>query len=706
DGILDVPFCLHQDNAGVARSMIDDTGRLAWARTGAMPVLATRSPVATVTSERLIGMLRHTARAHDHQAALSRDAATVPVGEVPFRIAIVGSGPRGLAVTERLAARLAAGRPGREVEIAIIDKVHVGAGRVWRPDQDESFLMNTPCDEVTMFSGPPGEGPARAGAGPSLGQWLAGVGAETGAFAPRAVYGRYLSFCLDAVEAYLPASVILRRVRGEVTAVEPAGTGWRLSLSGAQTLSADRVVLATGHPVTEIPADQNALSGAGASYIRGDCAADMPLATIAPGSTVAVIGMGLTFYDVMAALTTGRGGRFSDDGQGGLRYVPSGREPVLVAGSRSGLPVPARGLNQKSPGWRYAARLFTPRRIAALREAGPLDFRADVWPWLNAEMQLVYYATAVRGRRGTEAEREVADAVVRDILTAGASAAESVARDHARRAGADLDALGPLDVDRLARPFAGARFGTAGEFTARLSAAITEDIAEARLGNYHGPRKAALDVLRDTRGTIRAAVDYGGLTATSHRRHFLGWFVPLSSFLAAGPPLFRLQETLALLDAGILEIAGPSTRFTAAASGRFTVSSPQVAASERECDLLLDARIPAPDIQRDQAPLARQLTGSGLWTSWANRSGGEPLDTGGVAVTDAPYHPVSAVGGAVDGLYVLGIPAEGPRWFMQVGSARPGPWTQFTADADAIAADILAHVSRGRAPVALRAGQR
>jgi methylaspartate mutase epsilon subunit len=60
----------------------------------------------------------------------------------------------------------------------------------------------------------------------------------------------------------------------------------------------------------------------------------------------------------------------------------------------------------------------------------------------------------------------------------------------------------------------------------------------------------------------------------------------------------------------------------------------------------------------------------------------------------------------VDGLYVLGIPAEGPRWFMQVGSTRPGPWTQFTADADAIAADILAHVSRGPAPIALRAGQR
>jgi methylaspartate mutase epsilon subunit len=42
----------------------------------------------------------------------------------------------------------------------------------------------------------------------------------------------------------------------------------------------------------------------------------------------------------------------------------------------------------------------------------------------------------------------------------------------------------------------------------------------------------------------------------------------------------------------------------------------------------------------------------------------------------------------------LGIPSEGQRWFMQVGSARPGPWTDFTGDADAIARDALAALPR------------
>jgi hypothetical protein len=39
---------------------------------------------------------------------------------------------------------------------------------------------------------------------------------------------------------------------------------------------------------------------------------------------------------------------------------------------------------------------------------------------------------------------------------------------------------------------------------------------------------------------------------------------------------------------------------------------------------------------------------------------------------------------------VLGIPTEHTRWFTQVGSGRPQVWTGFTADADAIAADLLA----------------
>lgn len=43
-------------------------------------------------------------------------------------------------------------------------------------------------------------------------------------------------------------------------------------------------------------------------------------------------------------------------------------------------------------------------------------------------------------------------------------------------------------------------------------------------------------------------------------------------------------------------------------------------------------------------------------------------------------------------MYVLGIPTESTRWFMQVGIGRPGPWGEFFRDADAIAMAALSEL--------------
>jgi methylaspartate mutase epsilon subunit len=44
-GYLDVPYCLHPDNAGRSRSYLDRDGRLHWSQTGSMPVRAETRPV-------------------------------------------------------------------------------------------------------------------------------------------------------------------------------------------------------------------------------------------------------------------------------------------------------------------------------------------------------------------------------------------------------------------------------------------------------------------------------------------------------------------------------------------------------------------------------------------------------------------------------------------------------------------------------------
>jgi methylaspartate mutase epsilon subunit len=69
-GILDVPYCLHEDNAGQARGALAADGRLVWARTGRMPIDA--GPAADeepVSSSALLAALRFTADRYDRAAA-------------------------------------------------------------------------------------------------------------------------------------------------------------------------------------------------------------------------------------------------------------------------------------------------------------------------------------------------------------------------------------------------------------------------------------------------------------------------------------------------------------------------------------------------------------------------------------------------------------------------------------------------------------
>ncbi|WP_232666702.1 FAD/NAD(P)-binding protein [Pseudonocardia sp. TRM90224] len=610
----------------------------------------------------------------------------------PYRIVVVGSGPRGLSVLERLAARLAdppvepLGR--RPIELCVIDDVQLGCGRIWRTDQPDWFLMNTIAEEVSAFSGPPDDGPVRPGAGPSLAQWWSVDDPDfpgPGSFASRARYGRYMGMVLASIRAALPASVRLREVLDRVIDLEPEGDRYRLTLVGNEQLVADRVVLVTGHATPEPFGPEAGLAefaGAhpGLRYLVGDSAADMPLDAVPAGSAVGVIGLGLSFYDVLAAFTLGRGGRFTDDGRGGLTYHRSGEEPVIVAGSRGGMPVPARGRNQKHHNHRYTTVLCTVERARNGKPHGAVEFGADVLPWLIAEVELVYRATALRRAAGPEAGAAFRDAVV----AAARSGLPDVPAIAAAHGAPDLPRI---DLDRLARPFRGRSFRDPDGFHAALLGHLRQDLVEAEDGNVGSPLKAALDVLRDTRGLIRELVDFGGLTPRSHRDEFLGWYQHRVAFLAAGPPRIRLYQFVALVEAGVLRIAGPATSFAADADrGRFVVSSPQVAGSDVEVDTLVDARIPIPALHRDPSPFTTALRARGIWTGYCNGT----FETGGVAVTGSPYHPIGRSGEPAAGLYVLGIPTEHTRWFMQGGSSRPGFWTDFVRDADAIAADALA----------------
>lgn len=621
-----------------------------------------------------------------------RDNLSACSGPSCQRIAIVGSGPRGLSVLERLSARLAAGEAEnwKHIHLFLIDAVEVGGGRIWRSGQPPWFLMNTVAGEISAYSGPPDGGPTRPGAGPSFAQWWEAAEPGNGRAndcAPRALYGRYLSELLDAAERSLPDNTTLWRVEGRVYELGRAGCGYRLAFADGRRLQVDRAVLVTGHSAPRLSGNPRRLRSFSDShprlrYIAGDSAADMALDDIATGNTVGVIGMGLTFYDVMAALTVGRGGAFYESGTG-LQYEPSGREPLLVAGSRSGMPQPARGRNQKGPHYVYRPVFFRPELVRRDAPGHKIDFRRDILPRLMAEVNFVYLSTALRERSGAQA-----GAAFERTIRATAGTSVAALRWWADRFG--LESAAPPDFDAMSLPFAGATFDDVPAWQAALTQAVEADVHEAERGNCDSPVKAALDVLRGLRGAIRDLVDFGGVTARSHEEDLVLWYSPRSAFLAAGPPLLRLRQVLALMRVGVLRVIGPQAQYaTDDRSGRYVLSSPAVHQSRVLADTIVDARIPPPDLPSDSSPLAQQLHGTGVWTEFVNSDPTHRFATGGVAVSRSPFHPIGRDGDPDRGLHVLGIPSEHTRWFTQVVATGPGCWSEFMQDADDVASALL-----------------
>lgn len=614
-------------------------------------------------------------------------------------LAIVGMGPRGLALLESLVRRLISSGNRDSAVIYAVDAVEVGAGRIWRTDQPEWFLMNTITGEITIYSGPADDGPWRPGAGPSFYEWLQVQpdarmrDYEPNACAPRVFYGLYLRDAFKRILAALPSGVRVETVQARLRDLEWHDSRCDLILDDGRRIDGlDKVVLATGHPrdrpgPEEQPFLEFTRQWPDLRYIRGDSAADMPLDSIEPGSPVGVIGAGLGFFDIVLALTAGRGGRFVGVGNG-LRYVPSGREPILFAGSRSGIPIPCRGINQKT-GKTHVAKYLTAQNINALRSRlreaggnGQLDFDRDIKGLIEAEIALIFYRTEVRNRDGEEREAHFVNAFC-------AAPSEEVRQSLLVEWG--LAGRMPPDIARLARPFGERSFESAQSYRRALLDMMDEDVRQADLGNRGSSLKAALDGIRDIRDTLRAAIDFGGLTAASHREAFLGRFAPAASLLSAGPPVLRGRQAVALIQAGLLELVGPNTRFLCDASaGRFRLESPQVAGSARLVATLVDSRIPLTNLRRDADPLIGNLVRKGMVAEFINESGPDKFATGGMAVTRSPFHVLNADGEVNKHLYALGLPTEFTRWFTQVGSGTPGVHSRFLLDADAIAADILA----------------
>jgi uncharacterized NAD(P)/FAD-binding protein YdhS len=623
-------------------------------------------------------------------------------------VCIIGAGPRGLSVLERLCANERAEQSCSALTIHVVDPGEPGAGLVWRSDQSRHLLMNTVASQITMYTDDSSriDGPIEPG--PTLYEWgrsltEAGGAArhddetlaeardlEPNTYPTRAFYGSYLHAGFRRTVDAAPEHITIRVHRSRAIAVVDSETH-----DGAQSVLLDNevrldglhaVVMAQGHvPTRPAPWEERTAELARAhrlTYVSPGNPADQDLSGILPGQNVLLRGLGLNFFDYMALFTAGRGGIFVRLGER-LVYQPSGLEPRMYASSRRGVPYQARGENEKGAFGRYHPRLFTAEFVENLRKRSArgeqIRFKSDLWPLISREVESVYYGALLESRgRGAEREAFV------DAYLAFPHTQEPLD-------GFGIDPADRWDWEKISRPYRDQEFTDRGGFRDWLLGYLAQDLAAALQGNLTGPLKAALDVLRDLRNEVRLAVDHGGLEAGSHRDDLEGWYTPLNAFLSIGPPAARIEQMIALIEAGVLELTGPMTEIRIdGESPAFVARSSVVPGPPVRSTVLIEARLHEPDLRRTADPLLQSLLSSGQATTFRIAGAdGTGYETGGLAVTERPYRVLRSDGRAHPRRFAYGVPTESVHWVTAAGT-RPGVDSVTLADSDAIARTVLA----------------
>lgn len=641
-----------------------------------------------------------------------------------IRTALIGAGPRGTSVLERLLAhwsRLktqggsASGfHPSATLHIHVIDPYPPGPGHVWQPGQSRLYLMNTQSFYPTVIPEDPELVPPVAGR--TFDHWrtrqqeqpLAGLTADERAelaalgsrdFPSRALYGRYLSSTLQDLLAASPDGVTVDFHRTTATAARRAGKGaagegtFDVDLADGGRLTVDSVVLALGHLESRLNAEQRELqSGAGRLkllYLPPAAPADVDWSAVPAGQPVLVRGMGLNFFDVMGQLTEGRGGKFVEAGTGGrdaaaavaalppggsartaagrkseLEYVPSGDEPLIIAASRRGTPYRAKANLSGYYASAITLRYLTESAVERFAATGIVPgFDHDLWPLLHRDTLWAYYSTLAGTEPGSVTDSDGFLASLQDALHPHAHSAANWEDEARTLIAAHVRPDCRLDLLGLAAPLAGCSFASREDLDAAVVDYLLDDARRSALGESD-PVKMAIGALHHGRAVLKSVVADGGITDESWVAGLRGWFESFVEGLASGPPALRAEQLAALARAGVVSFVGPDPKFWLdRKTGLFSAASPWVRGEAVQARSMIEALAPANRVGVNVSPLLEQLLADGLVRARLMMTAeGVPVETTGLDVRAHPYRPVGANGSVTEGMYVLGLQLSAAQW--------------------------------------------
>lgn len=574
------------------------------------------------------------------------------------KISIVGIGPRGLSLIERIIAH-ANQIPEVHFQLFLFDKSEFGPGCHWM-QQSDKHLMNTITSQITQFSISSETDLVDRFKGPDFEDWITEyaernpeLNIEIGGdkYHPRAYFGVYLQEAFQKLMQKIPSNIEVQVVKEYVTSANRNEDGtWNLIANGIAYQNFNFLFLTTGH---NMPKENLLKETIPESLIENPFPIVEKLNHIQASSKVGIEGLGLTAFDLIAELTIGRGGKFVPAGeheQDGLKYIPSGSEPQIYAFSRSGLPLKAKPNNYKKFSYNPKVKYFTQEYAEQLCSQHEIDFESQVLPLLIKEMEAVYNSVQLQN----------------ELL------------------GIQNKSTNKFSWTSIKQPISESVLSSQSVFSDFILNHIKKDYEESCIGNVESPIKASCDVLRDLRERIAKVVDFGGLSGDSYK-WFYNEFLPLLKRLSVGPPKERIAQLIALIEVGILKIDfGPRAKCINQ-NNKWVVKSSIWPDYEVEVDYVIRARIPS-NLSIERNPLIDDLITRGFARIYSKGA----FKASGIEVTKS-MNVVSKEGKILNNLWANGILTEGVR-FYTFFLPRPGAPSRFEEDSEAAVKSMFAQV--------------
>jgi len=484
-------------------------------------------------------------------------------------ICIIGTGFRGLGVLERIFAYSKQNKSSKSFRVHLIEPSSEGPEQ-YDIHQPDYLLLNIVCGQVSIFPDtlsvpdcPPTEGQ-------NLYEWVRDRGLlidedgftvgnkgrpiEADDFLPRRLLGEYLLWFRELIKKQAELFIDIVEHKAIATDLVSDKNRFILELNNGSTIDTDYIFITVGQlPQSVVSHFENE----SVKYIARPYPLPKQLKSVKSGEVIAINGLGLTAFDAILTLTIGRGGKIETH-YGIDEYIPSGKEPNIIAFSRSGLPYrsrPAIGAPLK-----YDPIVFNRSNIDALRTSRgiKLDYDRDILPLLFTEMNVAFH----RAKYGRDFGWDKTENLLDDLRNSFAEGDLEIVLSELYNTDSILfnpkityleSLIEPKDKDSIAL------FNSLA-FASWFRKWLEDDLEESRLGTNLSPLKAALEACREFRDIIRYAVEFGSLTNDSSDR-FFSFHSETLNRIGVGPQKEHTAIILALMKAGILNVSlGPNPK--------------------------------------------------------------------------------------------------------------------------------------------------